>query len=145
LKIVLFWLTTLASELRRWFWHEASYDQDINCNMGDDNMMHKNKIGVAPAALGLDTRPVKDGGKNECYSIEHMDENFQDEQGDVPTSEQIYEVDGKDYTVSCPTTPECSRTHTNPTAGYRHALPLRHQRRTRRYVPLSFPFHLPHH
>ena len=58
--------------------------------MGDDHMMHKNKIGVALGALCLDTRPVKDGGKNECYSIGHMDENFQDEEWDVPTSEHVF-------------------------------------------------------
>jgi hypothetical protein len=47
LKIGLSWLTTLAGELKTWFWHEASYDQDVNRNMSDHTMENKNRIRVA--------------------------------------------------------------------------------------------------
>jgi hypothetical protein len=72
--------------------------------MGDDDPIHKNKIDVALAALGLDSKPVKADGKNKCSSVEHMHETAEDEHGQAPIEEQQYWVDGKEYTGSLTTT-----------------------------------------
>jgi hypothetical protein len=72
----------------------------MTCNMGDDVPFHNNKISVALAALGLDSKPVKDGGKNMCWSVEDTGETKEDEHAKVPPAEQDYWVDGKESTVS---------------------------------------------
>jgi hypothetical protein len=85
-----------AEELKDWFWHEASFDQNFNCHFGDDGD-HAHRIGTALAALGLSEKPKDQGGDNMCYSIEHMDEDLVDEHGPVPLIDQLYTVDGDPY------------------------------------------------
>jgi len=97
------------AELRNWFWHEAYYDPEINCHFSDDfaNVEIQNRIEAALSALGLDTKPVEFGGKNKCYSIEHMEEDAVDDDGyDLPVDMQTYflddDPDHKEYGVSIP-------------------------------------------
>jgi len=96
------------AELRDWYWHEAYYDPEINCDFSDDfaNLEINNRIEAALNVLGLDTKPVEFGGKNKCYSIEHMDENAVDDDGDdLPVDMQTYfpdDDDDKEYGVSMP-------------------------------------------
>ncbi|KAI4658649.1 uncharacterized protein J4E79_006407 [Alternaria viburni] len=91
------------AELRDWYWHEAYYDPEINCDFSDDfaNLEINNRIEAALNNLGLSTKPVEFGGKNKCYSIEHMDENAVDDDGDdLPVDMQTYfpdEDDDKEY------------------------------------------------
>ncbi|KAG9186291.1 hypothetical protein G6011_02847 [Alternaria panax] len=79
-------------------WFESEYDQDVSCNFGDNTPNIKNRIGVALTDLGLSATPIKDGGKNIGFSIEHNDDQLQDEDGDeVPIDEQFYYVDNEEY------------------------------------------------
>ncbi|KAH6875069.1 hypothetical protein BKA58DRAFT_281314, partial [Alternaria rosae] len=99
------WKGTLEGnhELKDWYWHEAYYDPDINCHFSDDFQNHesKNRIEAALKDLGLSIKPVGDGGKNRCYSIEHMDENDVDDYDEeVPVDMQTYFIGDKEYGVS---------------------------------------------
>jgi hypothetical protein len=64
------------AELTTWGWHEAGYDQADNCLFADSGYENQNRTGEALKALGLDLFP-KEGmqGDNECYSLEHFDED----------------------------------------------------------------------
>jgi len=94
------------AELRDWYWHEAYYDPEINCDFSDDfaNLEINNRIEAALNDLGLSVKSVEQGGKNKCYSIEHMDENAVDDDGDdLPVDMQTYfpdDDDDKEYGVS---------------------------------------------
>jgi hypothetical protein len=90
---------TLA-ELRTWFWNEGSYDHEIHCDFTQDGTKNYNHIGNALQALGLSTLPQQAGGDNMCYSIEHFDEDAEDEDGDqLQYIDQKYRVDGQIYSV----------------------------------------------
>ncbi|KAI4913443.1 uncharacterized protein J4E92_009792 [Alternaria infectoria] len=87
------------AELRDWYWHEAYYDPEINCDFSDDfaNLEINNRIEAALNELGLDTKPVEFGGKNKCYSIEHMEEDAVDDDGyELPVDMQTYFPDDDD-------------------------------------------------
>jgi hypothetical protein len=87
------------AELTTWGWHEAGYDQADNCLFADSGYENQNRIGEALRALGLDPFP-KEGmqGDNECYSLEHFDEDG--ESYDEPDfMEQTYNANGITYSV----------------------------------------------
>ncbi|KAF2032388.1 hypothetical protein EK21DRAFT_61098, partial [Setomelanomma holmii] len=103
-------------ELNTWFWHEAEYNQEINCDFLTDGTDNYNEIGTALSALGLSSKPKSAGGDNMCYSIEHFDENAKDKDSDFQDDiNQVYWVDGHDYSAHHPFT------HPKPHADSRQA------------------------
>lgn len=63
-----------------WGWYDAFYDPDISCDFRDEIIegvfTSKNKIQTALQALGLSYLPFGRNGDNECFSVEHFDENL---------------------------------------------------------------------
>ncbi|CBX97537.1 hypothetical protein LEMA_P089460.1 [Plenodomus lingam JN3] len=93
------WKGTLENELQTWFWHEGFFDQD-NCFFGDDDpdnsILERAHIQTALEYLGLSILPAARGGDNICYSVEHFDEDAEDEDGDeVEFENQEYVADGE--------------------------------------------------
>ncbi|KAL1797202.1 hypothetical protein ACET3X_003808 [Alternaria dauci] len=87
-----------TAELATWGWFEGELDQDVSANFDDNSLESKNKIGAALTDLGLSTTPMKDGGKNIAFAVEHHDDQLKYDDGqDVPIEEQNYEIDGKLY------------------------------------------------
>ncbi|KAF2824630.1 hypothetical protein CC86DRAFT_407797 [Ophiobolus disseminans] len=90
------WADMLETELAKWAWKEADYDQDYNCDFTDGNTA--NRLGATMNALGLNAQLQSKGGDNVCYSSEHFDENAEDEDGDIlDYLDQRYYVDGAEH------------------------------------------------
>lgn len=57
-------------DLQNWGWHESPYDPDVGANF-----IENNRIKPVLDQFGLSALPLGKGGENECWSIEHGDEN----------------------------------------------------------------------
>ncbi|KAJ4326111.1 hypothetical protein N0V94_000273 [Neodidymelliopsis sp. IMI 364377] len=91
------WQGNLQKELETWGWTQASYSEEENCDFRDTmDLEINNRIGTALSSLGLSLQP-KPIGTNECYSIEHFDETWEENGDPVEVEEQDYEVDGRIY------------------------------------------------
>jgi hypothetical protein len=89
----IFLLTKTSEDLQNWGWHESFYNPDVGANFIDYN-----RISPALRNLGLSDHPLSRGGDNECWSIEHGDEERVDEDGDeVPLEDQIYQINNDKY------------------------------------------------
>ena len=77
-------------DVQNWGWHEALLESGSSCDFRDGlDVKFNNKIGTALTALRLSLLPLDTGGDNECYSIEHGDEDLEDENG-----EETYQING---------------------------------------------------
>jgi hypothetical protein len=85
-----------------WYWHEADYSQDHNCDFTDTGTgTGYNRIVAALTALGLNTQPTTRGGSNYGYSLEHFDEQDEYEDGEpVPVDDQEYALGPNTYTAT---------------------------------------------
>jgi hypothetical protein len=80
-------------DIQNWGWHETPYSPDVGANF-----IKNNRIKPALDQLGLSALPLGKGGDNECWSIEHGDEDRVDEDGDeVPFEDQIYQINNDKY------------------------------------------------
>ncbi|KAJ4986345.1 hypothetical protein SVAN01_08162 [Stagonosporopsis vannaccii] len=85
------WTGDLKQELKKWKWTEVS-PSTYSCKM-DDYW----KIPLAMEALGLNSRPLFEGGDNICYRVEHWDPGTMKDGQRIPAINQWYNVDGIDY------------------------------------------------
>ncbi|KAI8933919.1 hypothetical protein NX059_009612 [Plenodomus lindquistii] len=81
-------------DFRTWYWFESEYAQD-NCYFGGAA-----DIGPALEGLGLNIHPKDQGGDTICYSIEHVDDNDKNSEGEAEPEMQQYHVGGKEYTAT---------------------------------------------
>jgi hypothetical protein len=95
---------SVTEELQTWFWHNGYYEQGWECDF------ERMRLGATFTGLGLNAKPMFDdeddpaGGDNECFSINHYDENdVEDPDAEFlqmkPVKDQKYKVGEKEYLV----------------------------------------------
>jgi len=80
------WQGDLVEDLKTWFWHDLDDDQRY-CDIAS-----RWEMGHALKSLGLNPKSKKNGGENECYTIEHQSRSG-------PPINQFYTVGDKQYRV----------------------------------------------